>query len=182
MSNEEKKSPININADFTGILNASPKGAKYIFNILFGKKHAEAERRIRLSNAQDYSDMLKIVDGNAIYDPTSNELTQLNNTNLKSLIIDTIQEEEVLNILGCIKYAAPILNEANENKDYKEPTQDFINRWRNDAKLIDDETMRNVWGRILSEEINAPETVSLRSLDIIKNITKVEAQYFFRHY
>lgn len=168
--------PVNITADFTEILNASPKGAKYVFNILFGKKHAEAERRIRLSNAQDYADMKKIVDGNAIYNPEKNTIIENSPSELKSLIISTIQEEEIANLISCTKSAASNIDDSNNNKN--EPTKDFINRWRNEAKLINDTTIQYVWGRILSEEVNAPNSISLRTLDVIKNLSKKEADYF----
>jgi|GEM_PF-1666685 len=166
---------INIKADFTEILNSSPKGAKYIFNILFGKKHAEAERRIRLSNAQDYADMKKIVSGEAVYDNESNQIT-LPNHDIKSLIVSALQDEEVTNLIGCIKSTSHYIDDISDEES--EPSQDFINRWRNDAKLISDESIQYVWGRILAEEINAPKTVSIRTLDVIKNLSKEEAEIF----
>lgn len=90
---------INIKADFTEILNSSPKGVKYIFNILFGKKHAEAERRIRLSNAQDYADMKKIISGEATYDNEKNQITP-SNQDIKSLIVSALQDEEITNLIA----------------------------------------------------------------------------------
>ncbi|HGN9278626.1 DUF2806 domain-containing protein [Enterobacter hormaechei] len=166
---------INIKADFTEILNSSPKGAKYIFNILFGKRHAEAERRIRLSNAQDYADMKKIISGEAVYDNESNQVT-VPSHDIKSLIVSTLQDEEVTNLLGCIKNTPHYINDVSD--EGSEPSQDFINRWRNDAKLINDESIQYVWGRILAEEINTPKTVSIRTLDVIKNLSKEEAEIF----
>ena len=166
---------INIKADFTEILNSSPKGAKYIFNILFGKRHAEAERRIRLSNAQDYADMKKIISGEAVYDNERNQVTAPDH-DIKSLIVSALQDEEVTNLLGCIKNTPSYINDITDEES--EPSQDFINRWRNDAKLISDESIQYVWGRILAEEINVPKTVSIRTLDVIKNLSKEEAEIF----
>lgn len=166
---------INIKADFTEILNSSPKGAKYIFNILFGKKHAEAERRIRLSNAQDYADMKKIVSGEAVYDNERNQIT-VPNHDIKSLITSALQDEEITNLIGCIKSTSHYIDDVSDEDS--EPSQDFINRWRNDAKLISDESIQYVWGRILAEEINTPKTVSIRTLDVIKNLSKEEAEIF----
>ncbi|HEB0911658.1 DUF2806 domain-containing protein [Enterobacter cloacae] len=177
MSKENKPSEpnINIKADFTEILNSSPKGAKYIFNILFGKKHAEAERRIRLSNAQDYADMKKIISGEAVYDNEKNQIT-VPSHDIKSLIVSALQDEEITNLIGCIKSTSHYIDDVSDEES--EPSQDFINRWRNDAKLIDDESIQYVWGRILAEEINAPKTVSIRTLDVIKNLSKEEAEIF----
>lgn len=166
---------INIKADFTEILNSSPKGAKYIFNILFGKKHAEAERRIRLSNAQDYADMKKIVSGEAVYDNQKNQIIPFNQ-DIKSLIASALQDEEITNIIGCIKSTSEYIKDDSNND--AEPSQDFINRWRSDAKLISEQSIQYVWGRILAEEINTPKTVSIRTLDVIKNLSKEEAEYF----
>ncbi|EDD2544241.1 DUF2806 domain-containing protein [Salmonella enterica] len=166
---------INIKADFTEILNSSPKGVKYIFNILFGKKHAEAERRIRLSNAQDYADMKKIISGEATYDNEKNQITP-SNQDIKSLIVSALQDEEISNLIGCIRSASEYIKDDTDNDGG--PSQDFINRWRSDAKLISEQSIQYVWGRILAEEINTPQTVSVRTLDVIKNLSKEEAEYF----
>lgn len=87
-----------------------------------------------------------------------------------------MQDEEVTNLIGCIKSTSNYIDDDSDNES--EPSQDFINRWRNDAKLISDESIQYVWGRILAEEINTPRAVSVRTLDVIKNLSKEEAEIF----
>jgi hypothetical protein len=55
---------------------------------------------------------------------------------------------------------------------------DWITRFFDIAEDISNEQMQNLWGRILSGEIKKPKTYSLRTLDILKNITFAEAEIF----
>lgn len=55
---------------------------------------------------------------------------------------------------------------------------DWISRFFNIAEEIGDEQMRKLWGKILADEIKRPESFSLRTLDILKNISQNEAQTF----
>ncbi|ERT18912.1 hypothetical protein O162_09110 [Pseudomonas putida SJ3] len=44
--------------------------------------------------------------------------------------------------------------------------------------MISDETAQAIWGRILAEEIQSPGSISNRTLDIIRNLSKYEAATF----
>lgn len=168
---------VQIKADFTSMIEASPKGFKYICHLLFGKRYAEIERQTRLSNAQDLIDYQKILDGKAIYDIQNNTLKDTNQ-NIKEILVNSIQDEELKNLLQCSSIASQYLENKEDLENLARPSQDFVNRWRNDAKLINDQYIQNVWGKILSEEIEEPNTISLRVLDIIKNLSKIEANNF----
>lgn len=55
---------------------------------------------------------------------------------------------------------------------------DWITRFFNYAEDITNEEMQVLWGQILAGEIKQPESYSLRALELLRNITKEEAQVF----
>ena len=55
---------------------------------------------------------------------------------------------------------------------------DWFARWRQIAEVTSDKDMQNMWGRILAEEAQEPGSISLRTLDTLKNITAREASLF----
>jgi len=56
--------------------------------------------------------------------------------------------------------------------------EDWITRFFSVAEEITSEEMQKLWGKILAGEIATPRTYSLRTLDILKNINKDEAELF----
>ena len=62
-----------------------------------------------------------------------------------------------------------------------EPVQeDWIDRFFKLAAEITDRDMKALWGKILAGEIKAPKSYSLRTLEILKNMSKEEAQIFLK--
>jgi len=61
----------------------------------------------------------------------------------------------------------------------EEPIEDeWIHRFINNAQDISDEDMQDVWAKILAGNINKPGSYSTRTLEILKTITKAEAEIF----
>jgi|GEM_PF-4843993 len=58
------------------------------------------------------------------------------------------------------------------------PDKDFLNKWRREAEIIDDEEIRKLWAKILVEEVKKPKSISKRTLDTLKDISKDEARLF----
>lgn len=57
-------------------------------------------------------------------------------------------------------------------------SKDWINRFRNIVEDISDETLHEIWGHILAGEVKSPNSYSLRTLELLRNITKDEASLF----
>ena len=55
---------------------------------------------------------------------------------------------------------------------------DWIARFNNNAQDISNKDMQLIWGKILSGEFNKPGSFSLRTLDVVKNISSDEAKVF----
>ena len=68
---------------------------------------------------------------------------------------------------------------AEGEKVSNEPvSQDWINRLFSITEDISDDTLQELWGQILAGEIKKPKSYSLRTLDLLKNITTEEANIF----
>lgn len=70
---------------------------------------------------------------------------------------------------------------AQEDSVSEEPVDDdWINRFFNNAQDISNEEMQGLWGRILAGEVKRPKSYSLRTLELLKNLSKNEAQTFMK--
>ncbi len=58
------------------------------------------------------------------------------------------------------------------------PDPDWINRFFNEVKDVSSEEMRNIWAKLLSGEIESPGRSSLRTLDVLRNMTVSDAKMF----
>ena len=57
---------------------------------------------------------------------------------------------------------------------------DWTNRFFSIVEDISDETLQDIWGHILAGEVKRPNSFSLRTLDLLRNITKEEAELFVK--
>ncbi len=60
------------------------------------------------------------------------------------------------------------------------PSVDFINRLMDIAEDVTEDELKLLWGKILSGEFKSPGTFSLRTLDILKNMSSHEAHIFLK--
>lgn len=81
------------------------------------------------------------------------------------------------NINHVVAVAAQSLKEEKEVSS--EPVNpDWATRFFDIAQDISDETMQDLWGRILAGEVKRPKSYSLRTLEVLRNITREEAELF----
>ncbi|HWF43431.1 MAG TPA: DUF2806 domain-containing protein [Candidatus Kapabacteria bacterium] len=60
----------------------------------------------------------------------------------------------------------------------EQPNSRWMDTFYEYAKNVDEEEVRRIWGKILSSEIHVPESFSLRTLDLLKNLSQKEANSF----
>ena len=69
-----------------------------------------------------------------------------------------------------------------EEKISDEPlNQTFFNHWRAEAELIDDEDLRKWWAALLVEETKKPNSISPRTLDVAKKLSRKEVEIFIKN-
>lgn len=62
---------------------------------------------------------------------------------------------------------------------YNEPVDTgWMMRFMNSVEDIDDSELQMLWSKILAGEVKSPNTYSLRTLEVLKNISKYEAELF----
>lgn len=79
--------------------------------------------------------------------------------------------ENVVAVAGKVLQAEVTVSEEPVN-------QDWVTRFFDIAQDVSDEEMQTLWGRILAGEIKQPKSYSLRTLEILRNMTKEEAEIF----
>lgn len=81
------------------------------------------------------------------------------------------------NINNVVAIAAQSLKDEKEVSS--EPVNpDWATRFFDIAQDISDEAMQDLWGRILAGEVKRPKSYSFRTLDVLRNITREEAELF----
>lgn len=113
--------------------------------------------------------------------PISNtEYSVLINPSLEERAKDRVNLQEAkkqLNLESVTAYAAEELK--NEPPVTDEPVdEDWKTRFFNIAEDISSDEMQALWGRILAGEIKQPKSYSLRTLELLKNLSKEEAEVF----
>ena len=58
--------------------------------------------------------------------------------------------------------------------------KDWITRFFSYAEDISDEEMQELWARILAGEVERPKSYSLRTLDVLRNLSREEADVFMK--
>lgn len=67
----------------------------------------------------------------------------------------------------------------SETEVSNEPVdEDWTSRFFNYAQDVSDEEMQILWAQILAGEVKKPKSYSLRTLELLKNLTKEEAEVF----
>lgn len=83
------------------------------------------------------------------------------------------------NIEKITQYAAEDLD-GNEEMGSERPESNWTARFFRIAEDISAEEMQALWGKVLAGEVKRPGSYSLRTLDVLKNISQKEAETFVR--
>lgn len=116
----------------------------------------------------------------AIVSPKNKTVNQLKSTSLKERANDRLDYQEAKrqkNIEDVTAYAADELKD--EQPVTNEPVdEDWTTRFFRIVEDVSNEEMQALWGKILAGEIKQPNTYSLRTLELIRNLSKREAETF----
>lgn len=104
----------------------------------------------------------------------------LTTNNIENRAIDRLFTQQIRKQDNIEKVLQIAYNEtANEQEVSGEPVnEDWLNRFFNYAEDVSNEDMQTIWGKILAGEIKQPNSYSIRVLELLKNITKSEADVF----
>ncbi|TDB63311.1 DUF2806 domain-containing protein [Arundinibacter roseus] len=114
--------------------------------------------------------------------PIEHQQTILVNPQLEDRTSERVNFQEAkkqLNIENVTTYAAEELK--NEQPVTDEPVdEDWSTRFFRIVEDVSNEEMQALWGKILAGEIKQPKSYSLRTLELIRNLSKNEADIFMK--
>src|SRR5439155_8369999 len=84
-----------------------------------------------------------------------------------------------LNIEAITKKALPLLEENSSPQDVKD---DWITNFFEKSRIVSDEDMQRLWSRVLAGEANKPGTFSRRTVNLLADMEKLDAELFTNVY
>lgn len=97
---------------------------------------------------------------------------------LLSRVHNRVVQQEMnrqINLEEIIEKSIPHLD---ENVSNEEVDEDWRTRFFQKAQDVSNEEMQEIWAKILANEVSKPGKVSLRTLEVVSNISKSEAELF----
>lgn len=139
------------------------------------------KENFKITGGIEYKDQkIAITSPNELSIESSNKI--LDNPSLEERTQERINFQEVrkqLNIENVTAFAAEELrNEPPVTDELLD--EDWTTRFFNIVEEVSNEEMQALWGKILAGEIKQPKTYSLRTLELIKNLSKIEAKTFMK--
>lgn len=71
-----------------------------------------------------------------------------------------------------------LIESGSPESDSDETSEDWVNKFREDASLVDDELVREIYARVLAEETKRPTAFSLRTLGVLRYLDREAASAF----
>ncbi|WP_243544415.1 DUF2806 domain-containing protein [Pseudodesulfovibrio tunisiensis] len=180
----EELSPVKVDVKLDATESANTvtqglrKGVAKLFNAMMGKRLANVEYFQKLTAAQAEKDCLAIASGQAEF--RDQELIHTNSLPpIRNQVLQIEAEQEMRNLAENMREACVALADVpDEEISDKDIEPDFFARWRREAKVIGNEDLQRIWGKLLAEEVKRSSSISVRTLDVVKNLSRDEAELF----
>ena len=179
---------IDINADLTkpaeditGMAKDTHKGVCKFFYALLGPWIEERIGKAKRGAAQAEKDSLDILASHA-----TKTMISIGNVSSVDALCEELEKAnsqcKAKRLAAALMAASIEMKQIPEEEVSDEPlNQTFFNHWRAEAELIDDEDLRQWWAHLLVEETKKPNSISPRTLDIAKNLSKREIEIFIKN-
>ncbi|MDE2698701.1 MAG: DUF2806 domain-containing protein [Gemmatimonadota bacterium] len=144
---------------------------------------AQYDAKVRVIEAETEAQTLQIMAGaQAKIRQTADQQMDIGNSRLEinragiDQMIEFQSYKRMANTSAVIEDAAEDL--ADKEVSDHEPDPDWTTRFFDCVKDVSSEDMQKLWARILSGEVESPGRTSLRTLDILRNMTVSDARMF----
>lgn len=175
-------------ADLTPLVQATAdwiaaprKWLEKLSNAMVGTWVARREQAIAFTRAETIRKCRLIEEGKLSYrdgqllpapEPTTDVFAALHELN---------HQGDAKRLEQAILEAARQLSGVPDDQISDEPlSQTFFNRWRREAEAIDEDDLRTLWAGLLKEEVVEPGTISPKTLDVIKDLSRADCECFMR--
>ena len=129
------------------------------------KAEAESDAAIISAKAEAAADIIKT--------ESKIEITDLHRRAAQRWIQEEAKRQEIIEDI--IAQAVPDVNE-KANPDAME--DDWIANFFDKCRIVSDKDMQSLWGRVLAGEANAPGTYSKRTVNLLSDLDKSDAELF----
>ncbi|MBR5678453.1 MAG: DUF2806 domain-containing protein [Paludibacteraceae bacterium] len=139
----------------------------------------EPRQMVRMAKAEAEAERIKAIEHAKTEALIAGDEAKVNELSLIEKRIVAKEEKRKKNIEKVIGVATQTIKD--EAYVSTEPVNlDWATRFFDIVQDISDEQMQDLWGRILAGEVKRPHSYSLRTLEVLRNITSEEAQLFER--
>ena len=172
--------------DITGMAKDTHKGVGKFFYALLGPWIEERIGKAKRGAAQADKDSLDILAGHARLDEETKTMISIGNVSSVDALCEELEKAnsqcKAKRLAAALMAASIEIKQISEEKISDEPlNQTFFNHWRAEAELIDDEDLRKWWAHLLVEETKKPNSISPRTLDVAKNLSRKEVEIFIKN-
>jgi hypothetical protein len=170
----------NISADLTKtselFVKNTAKGVRKLFSLFCGKREADIIRHRVLTAAQTQVDEQNILAGEAVY---SNGKLLSARASLGELMTRSSEAREKDNLFAAMRLAAEKTASFRDDEISDDPVDEtWFLRWQREAAAVSREDLRSLLANLLAENIKQPSAVSLRTLDVAKNLSQRDCRNF----
>jgi hypothetical protein len=181
------KDILGLSKPLTKLIEVIAQGTGAISKPYLIKKNADAkayEIKVISKAIRKNQETLQKID----YDESKLSLSSLSKNDIQKVIplsertenrINYQEQKRQQNIENVTQIAAEQL-ESEETVSEEKVNEDWTTRFFNYAQDVSDEEMQSLWGRILAGEVKQPKSFSLRTLELIRNLSKEDAEIFSR--
>ena len=161
MSNNESNK-ISVSMDGNKAIEQTGGALATIMQMFFPEKYSNAKKK----DAQLRFDIKKIEEGD--YQYRDNKLVEC----ASNLIL-----EDTINVINTLeKTASKVKNE--KAISYDDQNHEFLDAWKGIVRNISSETIQEVFANLLAQELDNPNTVSIRTLKYVESMSANEAKNF----
>lgn len=160
-----------------------------------GRAAIELQRAQMLALAQAEREVEKIRSGELVWSPDAQRLESPRSVHVppQPALASTSESTAVpftnvalrmlrreVNVARAMVRAGDILLNEDGAVPDEEPDPDWLNRWRENAAAVSAEKMQELWAQVLAREVRSPGSLSLRALDLLRNLDSGDAQLIER--
>ena len=137
----------------------------------------EPRQIVRKAKAEAKAESIKAIEQaktNAIIEGDTEKAEYLDRINNRLVNKETKRQKNIEDVVS----TAVTFLEAEKDVSNEPVNSDWATRFFDIVQDISDNEMQLLWGQILAGEIKRPQSYSLRTLEILRNMTKEEAELF----
>ena len=140
-------------------------------------KWYEPRHVVRMASAEAKAEHIKTIEKvkrEALLNHNEDLYNHLSAVEKRLITKESKRQQNIEQVVNCAANVLSLETEvSSENVD-----PDWITRFFDIAQDISNEQMQDLWGRVLAGEVKQPKSFSLRTLEMLRNMTSYEAQLF----